>query len=102
LIDEGSSTSISIPKNKLPGGLVMKDVNPGYEMVRTGSAYHPLQSTANMLGALGFPPVGGYPTMLPPNINPTQFIQQSKIIILCHGTELFLVMTNFINLKKNE
>lgn len=60
-------------KGKLPSGLIMKDVSPGYEMVRT--PYNPLQSTANMLGALGFPSSVGYPSMV--TTNPAQFLQQS-------------------------
>lgn len=61
-------------KNKIPAGLVMKDVSPGYEMIRTGASYNPLQSTANMLGALGFPPTMGFNAM--PSL-PPQFLQQS-------------------------
>ncbi|XP_074000099.1 protein strawberry notch isoform X3 [Rhodnius prolixus] len=65
--------------NKIPGGLIMKDITPGFEMVRTGS-YNPLQSTANMLGALGFPPsvgAAGFHGMIPHN--PAQFLQQTGL-----------------------
>lgn len=57
-------------------GLITKNVNPGFEMIRTGSSYNPLQSTANMLGGLGFPVgLGGYNPM---SHIPQQFLQQSK------------------------
>ncbi|KAL1110543.1 hypothetical protein AAG570_008071 [Ranatra chinensis] len=57
----------------------MKNMNHGYEMVRTPAGYHPLQSSANMLGALGFPTLSGsYSSpMMPPNISSPQFLQQS-------------------------
>uniref|UniRef100_A0A0A9Y5M8 Protein strawberry notch n=2 Tax=Lygus hesperus TaxID=30085 RepID=A0A0A9Y5M8_LYGHE len=72
-----------LEKVKPQSGLIMKDVNPGFEMVRTGSNYNPLQSTANMLGALGFPGAMGYPSMMGPN--PAQLLQSFEMAGLTGG-----------------
>lgn len=64
----------------------MKDVNPGFEMVRTGSNYNPLQSTANMLGALGFPGAMSYPSMMGSNPQLPQLLQSKLSAMLSNGT----------------
>ncbi|XP_039297377.1 uncharacterized protein LOC111046094 [Nilaparvata lugens] len=83
--------------SKIPGGLVTKgNMTPGFEMVRGGSlgggtaGYPGLQSAAaTMLGALNYPSPLGFTGMLPPNINPAQYLQQT------------LDMGNFSNMGLN-
>ncbi|BES90477.1 Strawberry notch homolog [Nesidiocoris tenuis] len=62
--------SSSGPDKGKPMGLISKEVNPSFRMVR-GSQYNPLQCTANMLGALS--PMMGYPAMM--GGNPAQLLQ---------------------------
>ncbi|XP_014249419.1 protein strawberry notch-like [Cimex lectularius] len=65
-------------KAKLPSGLIMKDISPGFEIVRSEPPYltGSLQPSAAMLGSLGFPTtqMGAYhPSMS----NNAQLMQQS-------------------------
>ncbi|XP_075218729.1 protein strawberry notch isoform X1 [Lycorma delicatula] len=92
LLQTPASQSANKMAGKIPGGLVTKgNMAPGFEMVRGGlgglpagfaAGFTGLQSAAGaagMLGAINFPPMGypGMSGMLPPNINPAQFLQQS-------------------------
>ncbi|KAG8316949.1 hypothetical protein J6590_037294 [Homalodisca vitripennis] len=67
--------------NKLPGLVTKGNMTPGYEMVRGAVSGMPGQyvnmpSPGNMLN-MAYPPMGFPSNMMPPNMNPAQFLQQS-------------------------
>lgn len=66
-------------QNKFHTGLVMKDVQPGFEVLRTGGqGYNPLQM--NMMGNLSFPQQN-FP-MVPPNFNPAHLFHPNNMALM--------------------